>query len=163
MADNPTLSFTNINEVRPLITDLFGSLWGSEEMVVSTGVYNINTLEGFVAHKGEDIVGIITYDVRDDIIEVVSLNSFEKEEGIGTSLMNEVKKIASKLKINTIQTITTNDNTDAQTFYEYLGFKKIKILREAVDNARSIKPSIPVLADNGVEIHDEILYQMTID
>ncbi|AQW22276.1 GNAT family N-acetyltransferase [Lentilactobacillus curieae] len=157
------LSFTNIEDVRPLIVDLFKSLWGSEEMILSTGTYNINDLDGLVAHQGEDIVGIVTYDLKPELLEIISLNSFSKQEGIGTSLLNQLKEIARSKGLDTIQVITTNDNLDAQKFYEYLGFTKIKTIKGAVDEARKKKPEIPILADNAMEIHDEILYELKLN
>ncbi|WP_268913952.1 GNAT family N-acetyltransferase [Lentilactobacillus sp. SPB1-3] len=158
-----TLSFTDINEVRPLIVDLFESLWGSDEMILSSGVYNINKLDGLVAHEGDDIVGIVTYEIKPDLVEIVSLNSFSDETGIGTSLLDQVKLIAKDHHLDTINIITTNDNVQAQQLYEYLGFSAIDVIEGAVDEARKIKPDIPIIADNALEIHDEILYELKLN
>lgn len=50
--------------------------------------------------------------------------------------------------------VTTNDNLDALAFYLRQGFRLESVRLGAVDRAREIKPSIPLVHD-GIEIHDE--------
>jgi RimJ/RimL family protein N-acetyltransferase len=56
--------------------------------------------------------------------------------------------------------ITTNDNVRAQRFYERCGFELVAVHEGAVDRARVAKPDIPLLGDGGVEIHDELAYEL---
>lgn len=52
--------------------------------------------------------------------------------------------------------ITTNDNLNALGFYQKRGFRIKAVYPGAVDEARRIKPEIPLAASNGIPIRDEI-------
>lgn len=54
--------------------------------------------------------------------------------------------------------LTTNDNTDAQRFYEHLVMKLVAVHPGAVNEARKLKPGIPELGLNNVPIRDELEY-----
>jgi RimJ/RimL family protein N-acetyltransferase len=56
--------------------------------------------------------------------------------------------------------ITTNDNVHAQRFYERRGFTLVGVGEGAVDRARLAKPEIPLVGNDGVEIHDELEYEL---
>jgi hypothetical protein len=58
--------------------------------------------------------------------------------------------------------ITTNDNLHAIKFYEKQGFRIIAVHRGAVDRARVLKPSIPLVAENGIELHDELELELIL-
>ncbi|GED69603.1 hypothetical protein BRE01_33050 [Brevibacillus reuszeri] len=53
--------------------------------------------------------------------------------------------------------VTTNDNLHALGFYQRRGYQFNELFVNAVDKARRIKPEIPLIADNGIPIRDEIL------
>ena len=52
--------------------------------------------------------------------------------------------------------VTTNDNLDALRFYQRRGLRITAVAAGAVDEARKIKPGIPLLGDHGIAIRDEI-------
>ena len=52
--------------------------------------------------------------------------------------------------------ITTNDNLQALRFYQRRGYRLTAVHAGAVDQARPIKPSIPIVGAHGIPIHDEI-------
>ncbi|WP_369751178.1 GNAT family N-acetyltransferase [Brevibacillus sp. BC25] len=54
--------------------------------------------------------------------------------------------------------VTTNDNLQAMGFYQKRGYQLHELYINAVDKARQIKPEIPLIADNGIPIRDEILF-----
>ncbi|WP_244996451.1 hypothetical protein [Caldifermentibacillus hisashii] len=56
--------------------DFFKLNWGSSEMVISSGVYDCSKLDGFAVVNGEDeIIGLITYIMKDNECEIISLDS----------------------------------------------------------------------------------------
>ncbi|MGD6802659.1 GNAT family N-acetyltransferase [Rossellomorea aquimaris] len=139
------------------IIEFFKLHWGSPEMVISSGVYDCSTLDGFavVNVKGE-IMGLITYIIIDEELEIISLDSIEEGKGIGTSLVQEVENLAIKKRCRLVKLITTNDNLSALKFYQKRGFILSHIINNAVDKARELKPEIPWIGNEGIPIRDEI-------
>ena len=64
--------------------------------------------------------------------------------------------------MTSIRLITTNDNLEALGFYERRGFRIVAVHRGAVDRARLLKSSIPVVAENGIELHDELELELEL-
>ncbi|WP_028782384.1 GNAT family N-acetyltransferase [Thalassobacillus devorans] len=139
------------------IVDFFKLHWGSPGMVISSGVYDCSALDGFtVINEDENIIGLITYIIKGNECEIISLDSVEEGKGIGSSLVQEVENLASKENCTRIKLITTNDNLLALKFYQKRGYIMSKIINNAVDQARKIKPEIPLLGNEGIPIRDEI-------
>lgn len=142
---------------RNKIIDFFQFHWGSPEMVISSGVYDCSALDGFTILNGEDeIIGLITYIIKDNECEIISLDSTEEGKGIGSSLVQEVENLAIKSKCKLLKLITSNDNLSALKFYQKRGFTLYQIKRNAVEKARKLKPEIPLIGNDGIPIRDEI-------
>ncbi|MEK4198629.1 GNAT family N-acetyltransferase [Cytobacillus sp. FSL K6-0265] len=144
---------------RERVSDFFSKHWGTTEMVLSSGVYHCDELDGYVykGTKGE-IVGLVTY-IRhnEEICEVISLDSVDEGQGIGSSLMFVIEEKARGFGAKAVQLITTNDNLHALSFYQKRGYVLKSLYPNAVEIARTIKPSIPFVASNGIPIRDELL------
>ena len=91
---------------------------GDDEMVVSSGTYQLSELPGFVAYDEAEIIGVITYIIRNDQIEIISLDSFRENVGIGSQLLKKLEEISEEKDITNISVITTNDNLNALKFYQ---------------------------------------------
>lgn len=131
--------------------------WGSSKMVISSGVYDCSKLDGFTVVDGAGkIVGLITYIINGNECEIISLNSIEEGKGIGTALVREVENIAVKKRCKVIKLITTNDSLLALKFFQKRGFVLSKIINNAVEKARKLKPEIPLIGNDGIPIRDEI-------
>ena len=59
--------------------------------------------------------------------------------------------------------ITINDNLDALRFYQRRGMRLVAVRPGAVDEARRLKPSIPVIGAQGIPIHDELELELRLD
>ncbi len=139
------------------IIEFFKLHWGSPEMVISSGVYDCSALDGFTIINDEgEVIGLITYIIKDNECEIISLDSIEEGKGIGTNLVQAVEHLAIKKKCKLIKLITTNDNLLALKFYQKRGFILSKIINNAVEKARKIKPEIPLIGNDGIPIRDEI-------
>jgi ribosomal protein S18 acetylase RimI-like enzyme len=150
-------------EVRPLREDERGWVrsmirerWGSEIVVAHGVVYEPRLLPGFVAADESGPVGLLTYVLEGDACEIVTIDAFEEGRGVGTALIDAVKGLGARR----LWLITTNDNARAQRFYERRGFELVAVNEGAVDRSRLEKPEIPLLGDGGVEIHDELEYEL---
>ncbi len=136
--------------------------WGDEIVVVHEQVIRPHEHEGFAVFEGDEVIGLITFHIKGDACEVLSLDSLREGQGIGTGLMNAVITEAWARSCTRVWLITTNDNIRALAFYQKRGFAIAAVHRNAVTRARAIKPSIPLVADNGIPIRDEIELEMVL-
>jgi GNAT superfamily N-acetyltransferase len=133
--------------------------WGSKEVVVHNTVFIPGKLNGFIAEENECNVGLVTYQIKDSSCEIVTLNSIIENKGIGRKLVKLVEEEAIKHKCGSVWLITTNDNLKAVKFYQKIGYRLVKVYPDAVDNSRMIKPEIPLIAENGIPIRDELKFE----
>lgn len=136
--------------------------WGTEIIVVHGTIYKPRELPGIIAEENSKTVGLLTYKMEGNECEIITLNSLIKHQGIGTQLLNELKKIAGKGKYSRIWVITTNDNLNALKFYQKNGYKIKKIYPDAVKKSRKIKPQIPLIGENGIPIKDEVELELNL-
>lgn len=118
---------------------------------------------GFIERRRSVIVGLLTYRIDDDGMELLTLNSTLEGHGIGSSLMLDAIERARKEKCERIWLATTNDNLRAIGFYQRLGFRMVELNLGVVDEARKVKPQIPEVGERGVPIHDEIVMELLIE
>lgn len=130
--------------------------WYDTKIVVHNEVIFPAEYPGFVCNEGERTLGLVTYRIVEDYCEVLSLDSLQEGEGIGTALLNAVIETAKEKHCKKVWLITTNDNLQALRFYQRRDFSIISISPGAVDRSRLIKPSIPLIGENGIPIRDEI-------
>ncbi len=139
------------------IVKFLKKIWGSEKIISRGRAYYPGELAGFVAIKGKKYLGLITYHIVKNECQITSLNSIVEGRGVGTALVEKVKKVAKKLNCKRLWLTTTNDNVDALRFYQKRDFLFKRVYPGAVDSARKkLKPEIPLLGDYGIPIRDEI-------
>jgi len=119
--------------------------------------------QGFLERRGGALVGVLTYHIGDDGMEILTLNSTIEGEGIGSSLMLDAIEEARRSACRRIVLSTTNDNLKAIGFNQRFGFRMTAINLGAVDEARRIKPEIPNIGQRGVPIHDEIVMELDVE
>jgi GNAT superfamily N-acetyltransferase len=125
--------------------------WG-DPVRVRGEAYTFEDCEIFIAG---DIEGLAAVCLRDrPIAELVAINAFGRGRGIGTALIEAV--VASLQGFDTLRLTTTNDNLDALRFYQRRGFRLSALRPGAVDEARRLKPSIPVVGDYAISVRDEL-------
>lgn len=141
---------------RATLSELLQLHWGSEYIVVHGVSYSPATLPGYVAECEDECLGLITYRIQDRACEIINLNSFRQRCGIGTALLHAVVDAARREGCRRVWLISTNDNLNALRFYQKRNFHLSALHRNAVTHARAIKPSIPMLAANGIPIRNEL-------
>ena len=132
-------------------------------MVVHDTVYRPADLPAFVAVDGPDLVGLVTYEPGIESWHVLSLDSLVSGHGIGSALLDRVEGAARAAGCPRITLVTTNDNLDAIRFYQRRGYRIASIDPGAVDRARRIKPSIPLIGRHGIPIRDELTLVKHLD
>ncbi|MBB6452293.1 ribosomal protein S18 acetylase RimI-like enzyme [Salirhabdus euzebyi] len=140
------------------VKQFFVNQWGSSQIVVSTGIFSIDDLDGFVSiTDGGEVNGLLSFTLyeAEKVLEIVSLDSLEEGKGIGSKLIQLVEEAAVQRSCTSIKLITTNDNLHAVHFYQKRGFRLTQVFIDAVNKARKVKPQIPYVAYNGISIMDE--------
>jgi len=146
------------------VLHFFREHWGTTEMVISTGIYDCSQLEGFAyVNDQQEMIGLVTYIIRKQDCEIISLDSLVEGKGIGSALVKAVEQVALDHGCTCITLITTNDNLHALKFYQKRGYFLIELLRDAVEKARAYKPSIPLIGNDGIPIRDELRLQKQLD
>ena len=136
--------------------------WGDEFVVAHGVIYYPDTLDGFIAHDGDEWIGEITYTVSENECEIVSLDSARQGMGVGTMLIHKVIEEAREKDCGRIFLITTNDNLNALGFYQKRGFELATVHRGAINDSRKIKPGIPLIGANNIPLRDEIELEMIL-
>lgn len=149
-------------ENRELTNKILINEWETTDIIIRGKVVDGTKVPGIVAYKDDEIIGLITYIIENNECEIVSLNSYIENKGIGTNLIQKVKEIATKENCTRLKLITTNDNIRAIEFYQKRGFTFATLYKNAIEISRKLKPEIPMYADNGLPIRDEIEFEMLI-
>ncbi|HEY0932237.1 MAG TPA: GNAT family N-acetyltransferase, partial [Trebonia sp.] len=95
---------------RPTVEWLTAQLWGAAEVAVHDGVFYPAALPGFIAERAGRIAGLVTFEVRGDILEIATINALNRQEGIGTMLIEAVRAEARRRRCQRVTLTTTNDN-----------------------------------------------------
>ena len=150
-------------EERAEIVRLLTDAWGSTTVVSHGEGHDASQLPALVAVDGDEIVGLATFRVADGGCELISLNSRREGQGIGSALVTAVSEEAGRRGCGRLWLITSNDNVDAIRFYQRRGMRLVAVHRGAVDEARRIKPSIPLIGEHGIPIHDELEFELALE
>ena len=156
-------------EIKPInqknrkeVNEILIEEWEGTNIISRGKIIDGTKLNGFVAIQDRKIVGLITYQIENSECEIVSLNSFIERKGIGTELIEKVKQYAKKKQCKRIFLITTNDNIRAIEFYQKRSFIFSNIYVNAMQKSRKLKPKIPLYADNGLPIRDELEFEIKL-
>jgi ribosomal protein S18 acetylase RimI-like enzyme len=147
---------------RPFMREFITRRWFGEAVVVHGQFFYPAELPGFIAQQENLVSGLITYQVRKPECEIITLDSLVEGLGIGRQLVQKVKDAALESGCNRLTLITTNDNLTAIGFYQKCGFRLQAIIPGAVEKARELKPTIPMIGSNGIPIRDEIQLEMSL-
>jgi GNAT superfamily N-acetyltransferase len=131
-------------------------------MVTRGRVFQADRLPGFVAMRGDESVGLVTYRVEGGECEVTSLDSLVEGIGIGSALIEAVKQAAIAAGCKRLWLITTNDNVHALRFHQKRGFVLAALHRNALGQSRKLKPEIPLIGIDGIPLRDEIELEMVL-
>jgi GNAT superfamily N-acetyltransferase len=155
--DEPEIKIRPVSEGdRPMLSWLVAELWGSELVAVHGDLLRPAELPGFIAERSRRVVGLLTYQLVGDTLEIVTLNAIDRRIGIGTMLIDAAVAAARHFRCRELRLTTTNDNVDALRFYQRRGFRLTELRPGAVDRSRREKPQIPRTGDYGIPLHDEL-------
>jgi GNAT superfamily N-acetyltransferase len=131
--------------------------WGSEHIVrkgQSVDASSLPTLVHIDDHGNP--TAMAAYLLEGERCELVVLEADPPGHGHGSHLLQELTEVCRGAGARSLWLITTNDNIDALRFYLCRGFRLTAVHLGAVDQARAQKPSIPLVGNHGIELHDEL-------
>ncbi|RRJ66047.1 GNAT family N-acetyltransferase [Paenibacillus oralis] len=153
------MPFIEINEdLRQEVGSIFG------DIIVSCGqIHRVEELRGFVFIEENQIQGSIFYNVSGQECEIVSLECKLEGKGIGSKLIQLVIERAESLDCKRVWLITSNDNIKAIRFYQKRGFDMVCIHKNAITEARILKPSIPLYGYDEIPIKHEVEFEYILN
>jgi GNAT superfamily N-acetyltransferase len=97
-------------------------------------------------------------------IRAVAVQPRSRGQGVGRAMFEAAHVALAAAGVRATWLVTTNDNAPAIHLYESLGYRVVEVRHGAIDELRrTIKASIPLAGDGGVEMHDEIELRRAID
>ncbi len=149
-------------ENRTHVNDFIMENWFTMDMVVHGESFDLGNAKGWYACDDNEIIGLITYRIVKNDMEILSLDSLHEKKGIGTCLLDHAVNKAKDIGCSRVMLVTTNDNLSALQFYLKRGFDIIRLHHNAVEESRKIKPQIPLTGSNGIPIKHELELEMTL-
>ena len=154
---------------REWVAHFLDERWGTTQIVSRGKAVYGHLLPGFMAERGaegeaEEIkeespaenIGLITVHISENDCEITTLDSLDEAMGVGSALVEAVEEWAREAGITRLWLVTTNDNLEALKFWQKRGYELVSVHRNAIADARRIKPQIPITGLNGITIRDEI-------
>ena len=136
--------------------------WGATTVARLGELVEAAPLPGFVAVRGDERAGLLTFAERDDGIEVVTIQALVTGRGIGRALMDAVYDHAVRRGAPRLWLITTSDNVRAFAFYQRWGMDLGRVIRDGVAVSRRVKPSIPTVGSSGIPLRHELEFERLV-
>jgi ribosomal protein S18 acetylase RimI-like enzyme len=147
---------------RAWVAEMLAQRWGSTYVVSRGRRHDASGLAGMLAEIDGERLGLATYRIEGDEVEVVTMDALVEGRGIGAALLRAVAEFAGTGGCRRLWLVTTNDNLDALRFYQRHGLRLVAVHRSAVDQARVVKPQIPEVGALGIAVHDEIELELDL-
>lgn len=136
--------------------------WGGDAMIAGGRTVAFREAEALIARAGPEKVGLLTYVIGATEWELLSVNAFVRNVGVGTALLERVQQLARAAGVCKLATVTSNDNLAALRFYQRRGFRLVSVDVGAVDAARAQKPTIPLVGRFGIPLHGELRLEFVL-
>ena len=155
--------------LREKIQPILDETWSAPLLAINGKLWDSRAMPGFAAVKSAtspaetcEILGYLLYEFHDGVCEIMVLESVAQNIGVASELTRQVKQTAKSNGVNKIIVQTSNDNTRAFRFYQRRGFTIREIRLGAMDAARMLKPSIPLIGEDGIPLRDEIEFEIEV-
>ena len=147
---------------RKFIDEQIAESWSGPFIAVHGDLYDTRTHPGYAAVEDGAVIGYILYLITNHECEITVLESLRERIGVGGALINAVIQKAKSEDCRRIWLITTNDNTLAIRFYQRFGLELKAVHINAMEQARQLKPQIPLVGDDGIPIKHEFEFEMAL-
>ncbi|KPC72616.1 acetyltransferase [Thermoactinomyces vulgaris] len=150
------LRLAETDEERQWLEALWQKEWGGTTMITRGRSTALADVQAVIAYSGGEPVGAVTWRMDEQDAELMSLNAFREGQGIGGALLARAEQEVKSMGTTRLYLITTNDNLHALAFYQKRGYRLVRLFPGAVDAARRMKPTIPVIGHHGIPLRDEL-------
>jgi N-acetylglutamate synthase-like GNAT family acetyltransferase len=136
--------------------------WGGVDIVSKGKITDASKVSRVIARdNNNELIGLATYEINPNgkSCELISIDSAVPRQGIGGKMLKMVENAAKQAGCKTIWLVTTNNNNIGQRFYDKMGYSLVATHKGAVEEARKLKPSIPLFDQDGLPITDELEYE----
>jgi RimJ/RimL family protein N-acetyltransferase len=144
---------------RAWIAEVVAAEFASPKVVSRGRVHDTSLLDGFVVENDGRPVGCALWHEIDGDAELAVLVTTYRGAGAGTALLDAVIEYARAHHWKRLWLITTNDNTDSLRLYQRAGWDWVAWHRDAVTEARALKPELPREGAHGIPIRHEIEFE----
>jgi GNAT superfamily N-acetyltransferase len=159
----PDYTIRKIDSVlREKVQPILDNSWRSPLIAINGKLWDSRTMQGFAAVCGDEILGYLLYEFHNGECEIMVLESVAQNIGIATALIEQVKQTARVNGTSKLIVQTSNDNIHAIRFYQRRGFTIRNVRVGAMEAARKLKPSIPLIGEAGIPIRDEIEFVVDV-
>ena len=156
-------SINRISETtRPFVDAQIAESWAGPYSVSRGKIHDTRTDPGFVALKNGEVIGYALYLIENGECEIAVLESLQEKQGVGGSLINTILHEAKSANCSRAWLITTNDNIHAIRFYQRFGFTLRAVHINAMEEARKLKPQIPLTGNDGIPIVHEFEFEILL-
>ncbi len=88
------------NNLKDKIISLIKKEWGNTDFViVKNKKFYLNNLSYIFEIDNDNVLGVLSYKINRKICEIITLNSFKVEVGIGSKLIEMIEQIAKKINV----------------------------------------------------------------
>jgi len=129
--------------------------WEGPTMVLDGRRHQLLGLPTLVAEDGGELCGYLVYEEQRDVTELYAMAAHPRGLGTGRILLNAFLAAIDR----PVRLVATNDNVAALAFYQQHGFRITGVRAGAVDRSRMVKPEIPVVGEQGIPLHDELVLE----
>ena len=148
--------------LREKVQPVLDATWGAPYLAVNGKLWDSRTMPGYAAVCEDEVLGYLLYEFHGGVCEIMVLESVAQNIGIASALIEQVKQAAKSCGVSKVVVQTSNDNTHAFRFYQRRGFIIREVRLGALDIARQLKPSIPLLGEDGIPLRDEIEFEIEV-
>ncbi|MEU3606415.1 GNAT family N-acetyltransferase [Streptomyces sp. NPDC035033] len=92
----------------------------------------------------------------------MSLDAMVRRAGVGGVLLDAAAQVARQACSRRVWLVTTDDHLDALRFSQRRGMRIVAVSPGAVDAARALKPSIPLVGEYGIPLRDELTLALAL-
>jgi len=135
------------------ITHFLRQRWNATMIAVHGESFDAATLPALIAGNRQ---GLATYRLLGHDAELITLDADPANTGTGTAILNALVDRLRAENCKRLWLTTTNDNLSALRFYMRRDFRLVQVRPGAVDAARKLKPTIPLVGEYGIPIREEI-------
>jgi ribosomal protein S18 acetylase RimI-like enzyme len=151
------------DEYKNKVEEAIMESWSGPYIAVHRELFDLREFPCLIAVSEDNtLLGYCYYRIHNCECEVLAIESFVKNVGVGTALIEAVMSTAKDNFCKRLYLSTTNDITSAIRFYQRRGFTISAFKLNEIEYSRILKPCIPFLGEDDIPILHEIEFEIKL-